>query len=604
MHNAASKVEAWIISRDSVSPIRDNSRAAVVKLAVDSTESTAHFVRKIHSAMARRHKIVSDVPEEKYPADWIENIVAAVQSDGGHPVLVINRFHAFASIADGNLLSVLSMLRQLEHDGNLTTIAISPMNYQMIRQDLSVKGHFPFVNSAYGDNHDQAVMPPLTRSEFVAAAAKVGLPAKRSNPLFAECGGPDCVHHALLSSAISADKDVVERAVREVGTRLDSFFDIVLGSGSPDTDDLRFRMATGQLLPPQVAYLRHQDLSAFLMKEGPRGKMIAASPVVARLLLQGREGPWVAYSKVLEAVESGQYGDATRQISLLNQDSAHLKVFARLLEMLAALYSSQSGGLLEMDWRTARRIGHSLLASGLPVDPYRNWIEQIVRWSQHVSSSIKEGQGGGARFDVLAQQANSADVQKLILYAIGLFLNRVRRSGSPGERVRAAASVPEALFQAMSAYLGIDPLKAPESLPDHDYQAFFGGLDEYQRPKPGTPLDLTHLLVIVPAILSDKCAAFKDEIAICNPSYVKPLHQTLVARMRNATAHTYSEMDETQAKFFFDLCGVLVADATTVWGRTTKLDSFQEPDSRALAHLFAGNLDSVPDGDGPTDGER
>ncbi|WP_160320279.1 hypothetical protein, partial [Rhizobium ecuadorense] len=113
--------------------------------------------------------------------DWIENIVAATQSDGSHPVLIINRFHSFAAIADDNLLSVLSTLRQLEHDGNLTTIAISPITYQALRRELAEKGQFPFVNSAYGDNHDETVMPPLTRNEFVAAATRAGLSPKRSN---------------------------------------------------------------------------------------------------------------------------------------------------------------------------------------------------------------------------------------------------------------------------------------------------------------------------------------------------------------------------------------------------------------------------------------
>ncbi len=597
-HSAASEVATWITDRDRVTPIRENSRATIVKISVDATASSVHFVGKVRSLLAPNHKAVTEVAEERYPADWIENIVAAVHSDGGHPLLVISRFHDFAQIADEHLLSVLSTLRQLEHDGNLTTIAISPMNYRLIRENLSKKGHFPFVNSAYGDNHDEVVMPPLTRDEFLAAASKHGLSSQRSYQLFEYCGGPDCVHQALLSSALLHEEDIVERAVHSLGSRLEHFFEIVLGSESSNVADLRFRMATGQLLPSQVAFLHHQNLSAFLMKVGPRGTMIATSPVVARLLLKGKEGPWDAYSKVLEAVYAKQYGDAAQQIALLDQNSPHLKAFSKFLDILAALHNSRNGGLLEMDWRTAQRIGQHMVQSGLPIEPYKDWISQIIRWSGIILKSNKVGLGAGARLDVVAQQANNTDVQNLILYAISRYLGRIQQSGSLGEQVRAAGSIPESLLQAMAASLGVDPLKAPNNLPDLDYQSFFGGVEDYRRPAVGAALDLTQLLVIVPTILSDQCVKFKDEITICDPAFVKPLHQTLIARMRNATAHTYSEMDEKQATHFFKLCNILIADAKTVWGRNTPLKIFDEPDSHYLADLFVGRTgkeDNVKD---------
>ncbi|MBA8831714.1 MULTISPECIES: hypothetical protein [Rhizobium] len=589
-HAAASTIAAWVATRDSTSPIRENSRAAIASISADSTSSSAHFVRKIHAALTKVHKVVSEATEERYPADWIENIVAATQSDGGHPVLIINRFHSFAAIADDNLLSVLSTLRQLEHDGNLTTIAISPITYQALRRELAEKGQFPFVNSAYGDNHDETVMPPLTRNEFVAAATRAGLSPKRSNALFAECGGPDCVHQAVITAAMQSETDIVESAVRLVGNKLDRFFDILMGSGSPESEDLRFRAATGQLLPAQAAYLRHQSLAAFLLRDGPRGTSIVASPVVSRLLLQGRAGPWIAYSKVLKAIDAGQYSDAARQTALLEQDGPNLKVFAGLLNVLAALHDSQNGGLLEIDWKTARRISQNLIMSRLPIEPYKEWLGQITKWADLVSNAINSGQGSGARLDVLTQRAYEHEIRTLILYAIELFLKRVRRSGSPGEQVRAAASIPESVLQAIAAFLGIDPLRVPEKLPELDYQMYFGVRGEYRRPSSGEALDLTHLLVIVPAMLSARYPIMKDEISICDSAYVKPLHQSLVARMRNATAHTYSEMNEATANDFFDICSTLLADARVIWQRENGIEAVSEPDNRVFADLLAGRV--------------
>jgi hypothetical protein len=48
----------------------------------------------------------------------------------------------------------------------------------------------PFVNSAYGDNHDRAIMKPLTREDFVEAAVSRGLNSSVANKLYAIGGVP------------------------------------------------------------------------------------------------------------------------------------------------------------------------------------------------------------------------------------------------------------------------------------------------------------------------------------------------------------------------------------------------------------------------------
>lgn len=584
----AGEVALWVSDNDPIALTHENRHAAIARITVDAVSSSAHFARRLRRELGRSMKSVAQVSEDPYPADWIENLVNAAHAEGAYPILVIDRFHAFASIADDHLLSVLSTMRQLEHDGQMTTIAISPRNYREIRAQLSEQGKFPFVNSAYGDNHDQVVMPPLSRSEFVAAAITAGLQEAQAHALFAQAGGPDSVHTAVIEAALQGEHDIIDRAARKLGNGLEGFFDVAIGPLSAERDDLRLRAATGRLLPAQLAYLRHLDLSGFLLKQGKGGQLVVASPVLGRLLLIGSEGPWTAYARVLEAIDDKRFADAARQIALLDCNSPHLEIFAGLVSMLAAVHDNDNGGLLEINWKTAQRIGRQLLAKDLPISPYRAWIDQIVRWSGRVSDAVDIGQGPGARLDILVRQATDPDVRRLLEYALRVFLDRVRRFGSPGEQVRAAGSVPESILQSLAAYLGLNPLSVPSELPDLDYQRFFGNLGEYRRPVPGSRLDLTHLLVIVPALLEKRCADFVDEIYLCDENFVRPLHQRLVTQMRNATAHTYAEMDDKAASFFFGICETMVADAIAIWSRDTDGALHEEPSRESLADLLSG----------------
>jgi len=528
------------------------------------------------------------VSKERYAADWLENLIGAAQHDGNHPILVIDRFHAFASIADDHLLSVLSTMRQLEHDGQLSTIAISPMNYQSIRTELSLRGKFPFVNSAYGDNHDQMVLPPLSRAEFVASAVLAGLDSAQAQKLFALAGGPDCVHSAIIAAAATDMEDVVGRSARSLGDSMERFFDLAVGPRLADGDDLRLRVATGRLQPAQLAYLRHLDLADFLLKQDKAGRTVLASPVLGRLLLTGRQGPWIAFARVLEALSNDRYADAARQAQLLEQSSPHLEAFTSLVTLLAAIHDNDTGGLLEIDWRTVQRVGRKLLDGNLPIEAHRAWVDQLVRWSDRVGNALEPSQGRGSRLDVLARQAGDPDVRMLLQYSIRAFLGRVRKSGSPAEQIRSAGSVPEAILQSLCAYLGLDPLDAPNELPDLNYQRFFNNVGDYRRPTPGSRLDLTHLLVIVPALLASRCSDFSDEIQLCNAQFVRPLHQRLTLQIRNATAHTYADMDEADATFFFKICDNFLADAAAIWGRDGTGTPCPEPDQGALADLLHG----------------
>ncbi|KAA9385705.1 hypothetical protein NDL68_29315 [Neorhizobium galegae] len=528
------------------------------------------------------------MPEEIYASDWLESLVGAAQIAGNHPILVIERFHSFARIADDHLLSVLATMRQLEHDGQLTTIAISPMNYQSIRAILSAQGVFPFVNSAYGDNHDQVVLPPLSRAEFVASAMSSGLESVRANKLFAQSGGPDRVHRELITAALAGETDVIGRAARAIGDGLESFFEIAIGPALQDGDDLRLRVATGRLQPTQAAYIRHLDLAGFLVKQRKGGGLIAVSPVVGRLLLTGKGGPWIAFARVLEAIGNGEYAEAARQAKLLEQDSPNILAFVHLVSMLAAIHDNDAGGLLEIDWKTTRHSGEALLTGNFPIEPQTPWVHQLVRWSKRVQDAVDPHQGGHPRLDMLVKDTADPDVRALVMYSLRAFLNRAKASGSPGEQVRAAASVPESILQSLCAYLGVNPFGAPDELPKLAYQRFFGNHGEYRLPVAGSRLDLTHLLVIVSAILETRFQDFGGKIMLREAQFVLPLHQRLILRIRNSTAHTYSDMDQNDAEYFFGVCETLLSDADAVWSRDVNAALYPDPDRDVLAGLLHG----------------
>lgn len=587
-HATAGHVTDWILANDPSEEIGENRRALMINVPVDAASSSEHFAERLKRDFARELSDNADLGRGDYPADRIENLVESSQAEGRHPIFVFNRFHAFAAIADHQLLSVLATLRQLEHDGQLTTIAISPTNYQVLREQLSARGQFPFVNSAYGDNHDLVVIPPLTRAEFVAAAVEAGMTEPQAFQLFSVCGGPDAVHHALINAALSGSDEVVERAARSLNGKLEKFFDLAIGPIALDRDDLRLRVATGQLQPPHVAYLQHIDLSAFLLTANRTGGFAISSPVLARLLLVGREGPWVAYARVIESLDNLAFGEASRQAALLDRDTTNLEIFAGILDMLAAIHDSDRGGLLEIDWKSARKAGRRLLSKQWPLGNFGGWIDQIIGWADRVAKAVDSGQGPGSRLDVLIHRTDDADGRGLLLYAFDVFLGRVRRTGTPGEQVRAAGSVPESIMQAISVAVGLDPLQAPDTLPDLDYQRFFGGLGEYLSPEPGSKLDLTHLLVLVPALVEHRYPSHREEFRLCDASFVAPLHQKLVARLRNATAHTYAELDGATATFFFETCAHLLDDYKLLRQIERDAEFRSEPSATELFDLMSG----------------
>jgi hypothetical protein len=77
---------------------------------------------------------------------------------------------------------------------------------------------------------------------------------------------------------------------------------------------------------------------------------------------------------------------------------------------------------------------------------------------------------------------------------------------------------------------------------------------------------------------------------LCQPEFVTPLHQTIVARIRNPTAHTYTDLTERDAAHIADTClGWLDAAAILAGYENGEafLNSIEIPDADQIsAFLF------------------
>ena len=197
---SARLIATWAMENIRLPQHCQNHRPVIVWITTDEATSSRHFVRKLGRKLSDGVQGGLAFEEEEYPSDELEGIISVANAAGVYPVVLIERFHAFAKVADEHLLSVLSALRTLEHSGQITTLALTPVPYDAIRRQLALEGAFPFVNSAYGDNHERAVMTPISRAEFVAAAVTRGIKQDFANRIFSLAGGPDVVFRAGLAN--------------------------------------------------------------------------------------------------------------------------------------------------------------------------------------------------------------------------------------------------------------------------------------------------------------------------------------------------------------------------------------------------------------------
>jgi hypothetical protein len=550
---AAAAVAAWTAENFRLPAYCSNHCPTLVRITPDGVTSSAHFVRRLCQQLTKRIQGEFVVEQDDYPSETLEALVDEAHAKGVYPILVIERFHTFARIADHDLLSVLSALRSCEHASQVTTLAISPIGYDTMRRQMA--SHLPFVNSAYGDNHDRAVMTPLSREEFVDEATSCGLKPRVAQRLFGTGGGPDTIYRTLIDVAIDGEEDILERCVSRLADRLDRFLDYTFAEPGYDREELLAHLALGCLRPVEEDFISAHLLFRFIGRRTHQGRIVSSTPILSRAILRRGRHRWHVFESCLNAVASGDYDTAGALATNADPTAPHLRAFCSIVDILVSLHTESDAGLLGIDWMRIRLAGEQLLKPEIPVGPHRPWVEMVTRWSRLVDREATRPGTGRPQLDTLTARAAEPDVYDLLVFSMSTYLGRVKRLAAPAARVRAVASLPESILQAFAAaQCGIDFRKAPDHLPTLDYDRFFGAKDSFRLPNPGSKMELVSLLVVVPTLMSDLLAPGRRPPALCDPALVCPLQQKLVDRLRNPNAHTVADFSLQDADFLVNLC--------------------------------------------------
>ena len=285
----ARAVATWTSNNFRLPPSCRNHRPTVVRIMPDAVPSTAQFVRKFGREVAKQAQGDFEIQEGDYPTETLEILVEEAHDKGMYPIFVIERFHSFAELPMTTFSRCYQPCELVEHAKMVTTLAISPIGYDTMRRRMA--SDLPFVNSAYGDNHDRAIMKPLTREDFVEAAVSRGLNSSVANKLYAIGGGPDVIYQTLIDVATEGHSDLVEQCARRLDQCLVQFLDYTLAEPGYDWDDILGRLALGALRPIEQDYVSGHLLSEFLIKRTAQCRI----HLLKRHSKQGYTPNWKAY---------------------------------------------------------------------------------------------------------------------------------------------------------------------------------------------------------------------------------------------------------------------------------------------------------------------
>jgi hypothetical protein len=585
-------VRGWVEENFVLPSAFANHRPIFIDLVSDSLESSAHFALAISQKIARQLNIKIEGDGDDYPTDILQNAIEAAAGTGCFPILMIQRFHAFAHIRDGGMTSILSRLRTLESDAQMTTLAFSPIDYNAIRRMMDREQ--PFLNSVYGDMHDEAVMTPLKREDFLAEAETRGIASATAHRLFGLGGGPDSVFMALLDLHATDKNSLVSRCADRAGPAIDLFLDRTIRKDA-ETEQLLASLALGRLNPAQEAYLLNHPLGPFLCKRNGSGELICSSPVIARRVLSKDLPLWSQYRRCLLAVETGDYVGAGMLAAHLSDSHPRLAAFRELVLARSALTAVPERGLLGVDWRAVAGALKRLRPFGATsAVSFQKWIEVVDASLRIVLLDV-----GTQRLqaDDLTRRASDPQVRLLLLFMFDGAVCATRTLSEPSARVRLLVNVPEAILQALAAgFCEIDFSIPPSPPPAANYDAYFGSKEHFLFPAKEQKMTLSSLLVVVPTLLAQR--QIKGAITLIDPNRMRALQQKLVDAVRNPASHTIADFLQKDAVLLEQLC----RDWISEWCRMENLASTSElpihklaPDSEQLRALLFGDELLSPD---------
>ncbi|UVL45056.1 hypothetical protein LOY57_20505 [Pseudomonas moraviensis] len=564
---ASKLVRGWT-EKNFVPPLAFNDHKPVcISLTTDSMLSCEHFAQTFAKRLTRGYNIQLETEADDYPTDIIQGAVEAMLAAGYYPIVAIERFHAFALINDSGMTSVLSGMRTLENSGQLTTLAFSPLSYAMIRR-LMQPG-LPFLNSVYGDNHDQVVMTPLTRQEFVSYAGCRGLSPQRSNFLFSKGGGPDAVYKALVDVSHLSDGLVIDACLARIDETLDKFLSRSFIVNGESDEQLLSKLAIGKLLRQEMSFILSNPLHPFLVKETPSGELVCNSQIIARKILRANQPKWRVYGLCIEAMSKERFETAAEIASTFDDPDPRLIAFKEAVLLRSAILPRPGVGLLGIDWANVVGITKRINSyEHLLPETVANWAKDSYNLAKSVVTNAT-GALNRLQLDALTSSSSDAQIRLATLRILGLYIESVFNLDSPTQRILHLVNVPEAILQAISSgFCGMNFIKFENIYPDAPYNDYFGGVESFKIPNVGSKVALTSLIVMIPAILSLSPRSGCD--AFINQTLVKSQQQKLVDCVRNPASHTVVAFLEKDATFLYDVCKLWIES----WSMMEGYDSF------------------------------
>lgn len=561
----AVQVASWTASNFPMPKAYFEHRPLIIRLTSDTFPTSLSFAVSLAREVGKALNASIEIDKEDYPTEIIESAVQSALTAGRLPVLILQRFHAFATIRDGGMGSVLAGMRELEHVGQLTTLAMSPATYDDIRSQMAFES--PFLNSVYGDNHDRAIMEPLDRPQFVADATARGIATARAHRLFAFAAGPDDLCNAILDHHHLDGTELASACIANKAGMLDKFVKRSFPKVSPD--DLA-RLALARLGRPKEAHLKANPLWRFIARETPSGGLACASPILAHYFLKQGETVAQSYERCLAAYAAGHFELASEIASTLCEDHPRLKAFCDLVTARAALEARPNRGFLGIDWERATNALTGLARSDVLPVAAQGWSERMGRWASLVR---RHGDAGGGRSEasLLARASVDPEVRLALLFTLSGLVRSTSAERAPNSLISTLINVPETILQAMACGLcSIDVFHSPAAFPAADYERFFGGRPPFRLPSEGQKMMLGTLLVAVPALLPVKLGRVTEPFS--NPDVIRPLQQKLVDRLRNIASHTIADFPEADARYLSELC----SEWLDAWARLEGFSSSSE----------------------------
>lgn len=353
------QIEKYIQHSFILPPRNEDSIQKVFKITTDINKSTEHFVDSIIMHSEKLLGKTSSAHHKDEACEKIEIAIDELNIQNIHPVFLIKRFHSFASIHDDSLAGVLATLREMEHVKKLTSIILSPINYDLLRKKMAEnpEGASPFLNSAYGDNHDKIVIAPVEKDDFILFAKRCGISDVDAQSLYSIGGGPDIVYEKLVQNKMLGVENLVRACVTDCGPFFQKFFK---DCGLNNKKDLLNRLAKSKLNTTDAAFLAAIDLRRFLISsEDQLGFRITSKIIEEHILTKTLlEEPEVVFSvfdlaaKTLIEIDEGQeieFKPGAFGINKLNEDGTQESKYKHnyiVLEELASFLNTNDGVLL------------------------------------------------------------------------------------------------------------------------------------------------------------------------------------------------------------------------------------------------------------------